>query len=59
MSAELPNRAELRAMSIVVPWAIRILGPYFNAAVDARGHNTDFTLKKKKKKKWGKNTENY
>ena len=40
---------------LVVPWAIKILGPYFNVAVDALGPETDFTLEKKKQKKWKKN----
>ena len=35
---------------LVVPWAINILGPYFNVAVDALGPETDFTLEKKQKK---------
>ena len=29
---------------LLVPWAIKILGPYFNVAVDAIGPKTDFTL---------------
>ena len=36
---------------LVVPWAIKILGPYFNVAVDALGPETDFTLEKKTQKK--------
>ena len=35
---------------LVVPWAIKILGPYFNVAVDAMGPETDFTLKTNRKK---------
>ena len=35
---------------LVVPWAIKILGPYFNVAVDALGPETDFTLEKKTEK---------
>ena len=31
-------------------WAIKILGPYFNVAVDAIGLKTDFTLGNKQKK---------
>ena len=31
-------------------WAIKILGPYFNVAVDALGPETDFTLEKKTEK---------
>ena len=34
----------------VVPWAIKILGPYFNVAVDAMGPKTDFTLETNRKK---------
>ena len=41
-------------------WAIKILCPYFNVAVDAKGPKTDFTLEKKQKKvKEKKTTENY
>ena len=29
---------------LVILWAIQILGPYFNVAVDAIGPETDFTL---------------
>ena len=31
-------------------WAIRMLGPYFNVAVDAIGPKTDFTLETNRKK---------
>ena len=43
---------------LVVPWAIKILGPYFNVAVDALGPETDFTLEKKNRKNERKTTEN-
>ena len=35
---------------LVVPWAIMILGPSFNVAVDAMGSKTDFTLGTNRKK---------
>ena len=35
---------------LVVPWAIQILGPYFNVAVDAIGPETDITLESNRKK---------
>ena len=35
---------------LVVPWVIKILGPYFNVAVDAIGPKTDFTLETNRKK---------
>ena len=34
---------------LVGPWAVRILGPYSNVAVDAIGLETDFTLETNKK----------
>ena len=40
--------------ALVVPWAIKILGPYFNVAVEAIGPKTDFTLETTIKK-WKKN----
>ena len=36
---------------LVVPWAIKILSPYSNVAVDAMGPKTDFILEKKNRKK--------
>ena len=32
------------------PWAIKILGPYFDVTVDAMGPKTDFTLEANRKK---------
>ena len=36
--------------SLLGPWEIEILGPYFNVAVDAIGPKTDFTLETNRKK---------
>ena len=46
---------------LVVPCTIKILGPYFNVAVDAIGPKTDFTLEttiKKVKEKPLKTVQN-
>ena len=34
---------------LVVPWAIKILGPYFNVALDAIGLEAAFTLETNRK----------
>ena len=36
--------------NLVVPWAFKILGPYFNIAADAIRPKTDFTLETNRKK---------
>ena len=45
-----PTTSKSRPLPLVVPWAIKISGPYFNIVVDTIGPKTDFTLESNRKK---------